>query len=182
MVRLAQGIPGFDLDIPLTLQVREKLVHQAPGYLYIVGHLLGGDGIPEEGMLEQKLDQQTFGQAQVFKSLGHGGIGVDKRGQDLRFHQVEIQEMLGQVTAGFFLPEQGRSQLFGFQDSGFNYALRQVHVRLTLMNFTIIGFPRLNWTRITGSRRDEAQERKGRVGRRGNGLHLRSKPVRPRPI
>ena len=122
MARLAQGIPGFDLDIPLTLQVGEKLVHQAPGYLHIVGHLLAGDGIPEEGMLEQKLNQQTFGQAQVFKSLGHGGIGVDKRGQDLRFHQVEIQEMLGQVTAGFFLPEQGRSQLFGLQNSGFNYS------------------------------------------------------------
>ena len=82
-------------------------------------------------MLEQELDQQTFGQAQVLKSLRHGGIGVDKLGQDLRFHQVEIQEMFGQVTAGFFLPEQGRSQLFGFQDSGFNEALRQVHVSLT---------------------------------------------------
>ncbi len=53
---------------------------------------------------------------------------MNKLGQHLGFHQVEIQEVFGQVTAKFFLPEQGRSQLFGFQDSGFNEALRQVHV------------------------------------------------------
>jgi len=56
---------------------------------------------------------------------------VDKRGQHLRFHQVEIQEMLGQETAGFFLPEQGRSHLFGLQNPGFNNALGQVHCRTT---------------------------------------------------
>jgi hypothetical protein len=100
-------------------------------------------------MLEQKLNQHTLGNPQVFKGLGHGGIGVDKRGQDLRFHQVEIQEMLGQVTPGFFLPEQGRSQLLGLQDSSFNYTLRQVHVRVTFMNLTITSFSRLNRTRIT---------------------------------
>ena len=90
-----------------------------------------------KALLEQELDQQPFGHPQVLKSLRHGGIGVDKLGQDLGFHQVEIQEMFGQVTAGFFLPEQGRSQLFGFQDSGFNYALRQVHVSCLLKIFSI---------------------------------------------
>ncbi len=60
-------------------------------------------------MLEQELDQKTFGQAQVLESLRHGGKGVDKLGQYLRFHQFKIQEMFSQETAGFFLPEQGRS-------------------------------------------------------------------------
>ena len=47
--------------------------------------------------------------------------------QDLRLHQLQVQEMFGQKAPVFLLTMEGRGQLFNSEDPGLEEALRQIH-------------------------------------------------------
>ena len=111
----------------LLLEIGEERLHQIRTDPDIPAHFPDGEGVPEVGMLEEQLQQQVLGESGLLQGLGNRGIGINKVVQDLRLHQLQIQEMFGQKTPVFLLTIQGRGQLFNGKDPGLEEALRQVH-------------------------------------------------------